>query len=264
MSLEKHTKTGKILLIENVGPEPGKGDAVSEGGDKVPNASFEMADGSMLKTDADSLISEVTASIAINTPPAASFAEPKVLKAVIDPKQKPAEGPVPFSFSRPQTMHKEMAEPTKGDAAQQADKKKLTLEQLDREIALDERKDKEHTIDDYMDTGSMFIEGWETALTLISRGISKDSSDSAYEFSKEKRERLIHQATKVSRKKGWVIPVEYLFVGNLIPASAQILIKATDRRKQYNLEKAKAELENREFVPAPAKTTRRGPGRPTK
>ena len=273
MALELHTKTGKVLSVENRGAEPAKGDAISESGNKIPAATYELVDGRIVYTDRESRISSIEAppspppSPADPTTPAP---EPKVLKAIIDPKQKPDEGPVPFNFSNPQTMHKEMGERTKGDAQEpekKPEKKKVTLEQLDDEIARDEKKDKEHTIDDYTDTATMFIEGWESVLTLVSRWISKDTSDSAYEFSVQKKERLIHQATKVSRKRGWVIPVEYLFAGTLIPATAQIIVKATDRRKQYNLEQAAEKLTDKDTATTTTpetKSTRRGRGRPSK
>lgn len=205
-----------------------------------------------------------------------SFADPVVLSAVIDPKIKAKEGPVSFNFMKPQQVHQIYSQPSKGDAAKMAAAsasaenplRKMTLADLDASIARDEKDKNEYTIDDYVDTGEMFIEGWESILTFASRMISKDHSDSTYEFSKPKKEKLIFQATKVSRKRGWVIPIEYTFLGNLIPASGNILMKASDKRKEYmkNLENnpiATKEVVNKGGANKGFRKTR-GPGRPSK
>lgn len=204
----------------------------------------------------------------VGSPPSSKpFPEPKVLEAVVDPKAKPKEGPVAFSFTNPQAMHQKQAEPTKGDAAriEEEGKKKQTLAELDADIARDEKTNKDYTIDDYKDTAEMFIEGWEAILTFASRMISKDSSDTAYEFSKAKKERLIYQATKVSRKRNWVMPIEYMFLGTLIPATGTILLKASDKRKEY-FEKMKKENPPTEAGETKTGDTqrKRGPGRPSK
>jgi len=195
-------------------------------------------------------------------PAGKAFAEPKVLNAVVDPKEKPKEAPVAFSFSSPQAIQAKQAEPTKGDVAKQ--EKKLTLAELDAEIAKDEKNEKNYTIDDYRDTAEMFIEGWEATLTFICRAFSKDTSDSAYEFPKAKKDKLIHQATKVSRKRGWVMPVEALFLGTLLPATAQIALKASDKRKEYfkthKDEKPGTSADNS----SEKKPSGRRPGRPSK
>src|ERR1035437_6361460 len=47
--------------------------------------------------------------------PSKPFPEPKVLQAVVDPKEKPKEGPTPFSFTNPKAIQSDMTQPTKGD-----------------------------------------------------------------------------------------------------------------------------------------------------
>lgn len=215
-------------------------------------------------------------------PPAAAkppFPEPEVLQAVINPNEKPKEGPTPFKFTTPKKVQDAMAHPTKGDMARaaepapgaDAEKPKPTLAELDAEIARDEKSGSggEYSYDDYRQTGEMFVEGWEALLTFISRRISKDTSESAYEFSKEKRERLIHQATKVSRKRNWVMPIEYLFIGTLLPASGAILLKADDHRREQKKknEGLASEGMDPELIkggPNKGFEKRRGPGRPRK
>lgn len=206
------------------------------------------------------------------------FPEPVVLSAVIDPKIKAKEGPVSFNFMKPQQVHQIYSQPSKGDAAKiaaadaakddQHPVRKMTLSELDAAIARDEKDPNKYTIDDYADTGEMFVEGWESALTFFSRMISKDHSDSTYEFGKNKKDKLIYQATKVSRKRNWVIPIEYSFLGNLIPASGQILMKASDKRKEYMKNLEKNPIATKEVVNkgGPNKGFRktRGPGRPSK
>lgn len=207
--------------------------------------------------------------------PEKPFPEPVVLEAVVNSAEKPKEGPTTFSFTAPRQVHKEQAHPTKGDLARakeleiQNSKPKPTLEQLDAEIAADEKADKERTYDDYRDTAEMFIEGWEAGLTFIARMISKDYSDSAYEFSVAKKEKLIHQATKVARKRGWVMPAEYMFIGTLLPASGAILLKAQDKRKEYvskiqNQDPGATSEEITKGGPNKGFPKRRGPGRPRK
>ena len=197
--------------------------------------------------------------------PKQPFAAPQVLEAIVDPKTKAKEAAVPFSFTSPQVQHAKAALPTKGDVAKAEEpvKPKLTLEQLDAEIAAETKSADKYTIDDYVDTATMFIEGWEAVLTFAARMISKDSSESAYEFSTAKKERLILQATKVSRKKNWVMPIEYLFMGTLLPASATILLRAQDNRKKYfatHKEEKKDTGKKQEGDPKPG----RRPGRPSK
>lgn len=198
--------------------------------------------------------------------------EPEVVQAVVNPKTPQKEGPTPFSFTNPKAMHQQMAEKTKGDVATATTspvvEKKLTLAELDAEIARDEKDDKQYTIDDYRDTAEMFVEGWEALLTFASRMISKDYTNSAYEFSVPKKERLIHQATKVSRKRNWVMPIEYMFLGTLLPASGAILLKASDKRKEY-MKKVETEspAQTEELTkggPNASFPKRRGPGRPSK
>lgn len=207
-----------------------------------------------------------------SNPPGQPFPPPKVMEAIIDPKLKPKETGVPFSFNSPQAMHAKAAQPTKGDVAKAEEvsaKPKMTLAELDAEIAADEKGEKPHTYDDYRETAEMFVEGWEAFFTFIGRRISKDNTDSAYEFSKEKRERLIHQATKVSRKRNWVMPIEYLFVGTLLPATGSILLKADDKRREYNKKNEEAiatgsQQEINKGGPNKGLPKRRGPGRPSK
>lgn len=211
--------------------------------------------------------------------PAQKFPEPKILEAVVDPNIKPKETPSSFSFTNPQVIQKAQAQPSKGDIANQQlkDQPKAQdtlsseekLKKLDEAIKRDEGSNKEYTYDDYRDTGEMFIEMWEGGLQLIGQLISKDSAPSAYSFLEEKKKKLIEQATKVSRKRNWVVPIEASFLGNLIPASARIVIKATDNRKTFMAAKRKAEIENREQEvvkggPNKGEIKTRGPGRPKK
>lgn len=190
------------------------------------------------------------------------FPPPKVLNAVVDPKEKPKEGPTPFSFTNPAALHSDMAKPAKGDIPEQP--KKKTLADLDAEIAADERKGEEMDYDDYKDNAEMILDMYEGGLTWFSRWWSKDTSDSAYEFPKLKRDKLERQLTKVLRKRKTGIPIELLFAGTLIPATGQIITKASDRRKIYL-------AENKKVTPAAASDTsvkkepnKRRPGRPTK
>ena len=204
-------------------------------------------------------------------PPKPKFPEPEVLDAVVNPDEKPKQGPTPFSFTNPKAVHQDMAQPTKGDMARAAEppKPKMTLAELDKEIAEEEKGEKERTYDDYRDTAEMFVEGWEAILTFAARMISKDHTDSTYEFSVPKKERLIHQATKVSRKRNWVMPIEYMFLGTLLPATGAILLKAQDKRKEYVkknevVSKAVPTEEITKGGPNKGFPKRRGPGRPSK
>lgn len=202
------------------------------------------------------------------SPAKPKFPEPEVLQAVVDPTERPKQGPTPFSFTTPQAVHQNQAQPTKGDVAraQEPAPKTKTLAELDAEIASETKNEKERTYDDYHDTAVMFIEGWEAALTFAARMISKDTSDSTYEFGEAKRLRLIDQATKVSRKKDWVMPIELLFLGTLLPASATILLKAVDKKKEYAKNNPDNSKEEEKIKGGPNKglPKRRGPGRPTK
>lgn len=200
---------------------------------------------------------------------APAFKEPQVIEAKIDPKQKAEEGPVPFSFTNPKAVHQKYAGPSKGDIARieekgadnRSDAQKLA--DLDAEIAKDERKDQPHTYSDYHDTAEMFILGWEATLMFFGRLISKDTSDTAYGFSKETREKLIYQGTKVSRKRNIVIPIEYMFVGTIVPATGAVLLKAKDRRKEYfKNNPPDKEPEFNKGGPNKGMPKKRGPGRP--
>ena len=198
--------------------------------------------------------------------PPVKFPEPKVLEAVIDEKQPPKKGPVPFSFTTPEAIHQKQAEPTKGEIAIADLKKKLTLEELDAQIARDERKDKkDYTIDDYVDTANMFVDFWEAGMMTICRAIARDTSSSAYKFPTETREKLIRQGTKISRKKGWVIPIELLGAGTLLAATADNGFKAADKLKEYK-DKKKNEtpdkVELNKGGPNKGREKKRGPGNP--
>lgn len=171
---------------------------------------------------------------------AKAFPEPKVIQAVVDPKQKIKDGPVAFSFTKPTAIQDQYSQPSKGDVARieekgaidnRSDEQKLA--DLDAAIARDEKKDQPHSYSDYHDTAEMFILGWEATLMFFGRLISKDTSETAYGFSKETKEKLIYQATKVSRKRNWVMPIEYMFAGTIVPATAGVLLKAKDKRKEY-------------------------------
>lgn len=172
---------------------------------------------------------------------APAFKEPQVIEAKIDPKQKPAEGATPFSFTKPSAVHQKYAVPSKGDAARieekalqpdnRSDAEKLAA--LDADIARDEKSDQPRAYSDYHDTAEMFILGYEATLMFLGRLISKDTSDTAYGFSENTRDKLIYQATKVSRKRNWVMPIEYMFAGTVLPATAGILLKAKEKRSQY-------------------------------
>ena len=110
-------------------------------------------------------------------PPPPPFAEPKVLEGVIDPKQTSKEGATPFSFTNPNALHSDMAQPAKGDA--EAIKKK-SLAELDAQIAKDERAGEQMDYDDYKDNAQMILDMYEGALTWFARWYSKDTSDSAW------------------------------------------------------------------------------------
>lgn len=69
------TKDGKELTISMAGDAPAKGDKVSYEGQPTPDASYEMEDGSTIKTDAESLISEIIAA----TPEATAEEQVKAL-----------------------------------------------------------------------------------------------------------------------------------------------------------------------------------------
>ncbi len=172
--------------------------------------------------------------------PAKAFDEPKVIEAVVDPKQKAKDGPVAFSFTKPKAIQQQYADPSKGDAARIEEKGTLDnrsdaqkLADLDADIARDLKADQPRAYSDYHDTAEMFILAYEATLMFFGRLISKDTSDTAYGFSKETREKLIYQGTKVSRKRNIVIPIEAMFAGTIIPATGGVLLKAKDKRKEY-------------------------------
>lgn len=201
--------------------------------------------------------------------PPKPFPEPKVLEAIVDPKQKAKEGPVAFSFTTPQAIQQKQAEPSKGDVAnkEESEKKKPTLAELDAQIARDEKSGKVLEYSDYEDSATMFVDAWEAGLIMICRAISKDTSDSSYGFPAPTREKLIRHGIKVSRKRGWVVPIELLAGGTLVAATGTIIMKASDKRKEYLAKKKSENPENVELNKGgPNKGTekRRGPGRPSK
>lgn len=197
------------------------------------------------------------------------FPEPKVLEAIVDPAEKPKEGATPFSFTNPKALHADMAQPAKGDIPAE---KKGSLSELDAQIARDEKRGDDMTYDDYKDSAEMFIDMYSGALTFIARLISKDTSDAAYEFPKAKEDKLKGQLIKVLRKRRAAMPIELLFAGTLIPATAQIIVKATDKRKEwmkknqdFSKQRDMPMAEKTETVkggPNKGQTKRRGPGNP--
>lgn len=195
-----------------------------------------------------------------------AFKEPPVLEAVVNPKTPQKEGATPFSFTSPNAVQAEMAQPTKGDVVSNEPKKPYgSLAELDAAIAKDQKEGKELTVDDYIDSATMFVDAWESALIMICRAISKDSSDSAYGFPAPTREKLIRHGIKVSRKRGWVVPIELLAGGTLLAATTNIVMKARDKRKEY-VKSSKAQGSDKiEIVkggPEKGSPKRRGPGRP--
>lgn len=209
---------------------------------------------------------------------ATPFAPPKVLEAVIDTKKTQAPGPQKFSFTNPKAIQEKLIAPTKGDLAAKTEQpaaaidKTRTLEYLDAQIARDEKGDKKDlSYDDYEDSATMFLDFWEGTMTMICRAISKDTSDTAYEFPQPKREKLIRQLTKVSRKKGWVMPIELMAGGTLLAATTQVVLKARDKRKEYmkSIKKEETSLDEStktEKIPSTdnASTGKRKVGRPSK
>lgn len=198
---------------------------------------------------------------------APSFKEPAVLDAIVNPKTPQKEGPTPFSFTDPKAMQEEMVQPTKGDvAANETKKPYASLEALDAAIAKEQKDGQALTIDDYTDSATMFVDAWESALIMICRAISKDSSDSAYGFPAPTREKLIRHGIKVSRKRGWVIPIEVLAGGTLMAATTNIVMKAVDKKKEDSKRK-KENPDKAEIVkggPEKGNEKKRGPGRPAK
>lgn len=206
--------------------------------------------------------------------PAEKFPEPKVLEAVIDPNQKSKEVPTPFSFTSPRVIQQAQLQPTQGDVAKQeptekekTDKEKLAA--LDSAIAREEKTGQEKSYSDYHDTAEMFVEAWEGGLQFVSMLIDKKGAPSAYAFLEDKKKQLIEQGTKVSRKKNWVVPIEFLFFSNLTAATARVIVKARDNRKEYM--KNKHEDEKNNIPPETIKggpnkggERTRGPGRPRK
>lgn len=203
--------------------------------------------------------------------PAKPFEEPKVIEAQINPKQKAEEGKTPFSFTNPKAVHEQYSAPSKGDAARieekssekdnRSDAEKLAA--LRAEIAKDEKSDQPHSYSDYHDTAEMFILGYEATLMFLGRLISKDTSDTAYGFSEPTRQKLIYQATKVSCKRNWVIPIEYMFAGTILPATAGVLLKAKDKRTEYfKNNPVGKEVQITKGGPYKGMPRKRGPGRP--
>lgn len=191
------------------------------------------------------------------TEPAQKFPEPKVFEAIIDPNQKPKEAPTPFSFTNPTVIKQAQAQPTKGDLARketpESSDKNLTeeekLKNLDEEIKKEDGiEDKAgYTFSDYKDTAEMAIEGYEGLVQLFGMWFSKDwSSASQYAFLEEKKKKLIHLGTKISRRRGWVLKPEYLLINNLITETTRSVMKAKGNRKTYMENRRKEELENRE------------------
>lgn len=181
--------------------------------------------------------------------PPKPFPEPQILEAVVNPNEKPKEGPTPFSFTNPKAIQSDMTQPTKGDVAKEENKQdgKDKLAALDAEIARDEKDKKEYSYDDYHDTAEMFVDGWESILIMVCRGWSHDTSDTAYSFPAATREKLIRQGTKVSRKKGWVMPIEFLAAATLLGATGNVITKASAKRKEY-MAKQKNNPENKEII----------------
>lgn len=206
--------------------------------------------------------------------PATNFPPPKVLEAVIDTKKTQAPGPQKFSFTSPKAIQEKQAAPSKGDLATKTEPaivdKTRTLEHLDAAIARDEKSDKKDlSYEDYEDSATMFLDFWEGTMVMVCRAFSKDTSDTAYEFPQPKREKLIRQLTKVSRKKGWVMPIELMSGGTLLAATTQVVLKAKDKRKEY-MKSIKKEETNLDELTKTEKTNtdtpggKRRPGRPSK
>lgn len=261
-------KGDKVNIISGKEKEPSHANMVftvdSESDDNIV---LKAMDGSLVEYTIQDIIIDLIASPA--TESHKKFPEPEILEAIVDPKEKPKEGPVPFSFTSPQQIHKSQAQPTKGDIEAKQQEKKPTLAEIDAEIKRDEKQGKDMEYDDYKDTAEMFMDFWEGTLTMICRGWSKDTSDSAYSFPEKTREKLIRQGIKVSRKRGWVIPIELLAGGTLMAATTTIAMKARDKRKEYLDKKPAAEnnFQKEEITqggPNKGIPKRRGPGRPSK
>lgn len=204
--------------------------------------------------------------------PVKKFKEPVVLEAVVDPNIKPKEGPVKFSFTTPKEIHAAQAQPTKGDIALQTETKKRpfgSIEEIDKAIARDEKQTNgEYTLDDYQDSAEMFVDAWEGAMIMFCRGWSKDTSETAYAFPTATREKLIRHGIKISRKRGWVMPIELMGGVTLLSATASRIGQASDKRKEYlkTLENSESNSGAKEEVikggPNKGLPKRRGPGNP--
>lgn len=253
-------------MIPGQNDNPDKGDST---GGKTGGDSSASSGPNTGATGSSQGTSQGSAPAGASAAPAASFPEPKVIQAVVDPKQKQKDGPVAFSFTKPQAIQQQYAAPSKGDAEKdqaaadtRSDAQKLA--DLDAEIARDEKSDQPRGYSDYHDTAEMFILGYEATLMFLGRLISKDTSDTAYGFSEKTRNKLIYQATKVSRKRNWVMPIEYMFAGTIAPATLGVILKAKEKRNQYfknNPEEKKPILNKGGKNKGAVKT--RGPGRPS-
>lgn len=213
-----------------------------------------------------------------STEPVQKFDPPKVLEAIIDTNQEQKETPTKFSLSNPTIIKQAQVQPTKADLSKQqqpATGEKLTdaekLAKLDAEIKRDEGGEaKQLGYDDYKDSAETYMEAYEGILQFCALLIDKKGAPSTYEFLTPKKEKLQHQLTKVLRKHPkWIAPIEILFLGNLIPASTRIIMKAKDNRKDYMEMKRKQEekdepIEINKGGPDKGKEKIRRPGRPPK
>lgn len=203
----------------------------------------------------------------IQSPPVAPqpFNEPKVLEAVVEPKQKPQEGPVQFSFSTPQAIHEKQAQPAKGDMPKEKDP---TVQDVLNQIAREEKAPDSAQYSDYYDNAEMLIDAWTTGLASFANWFAGDSAISTYEYPKPTADKLKKQLTKVLIKNKKMLPIEIVFGGTFVGATVPVLLKMTKRRKEYISNKEKEELEllkkKAEQNPSDIKSTERGPGRPEK
>lgn len=198
-----------------------------------------------------------------NTKP---FPEPKVLEAHVDPKEKPKEGPVAFSFTNPQAVHQKQAQPAKGDVEQP--RKDPTVDEVRAQIAREETAPDNAAYSDYYDNAEMLIDGWTTGLASFANWFAGDSAISSYEYPKATSDKLKRQLTKVLIKNKKMLPIEMVFGGTMIGATAPILLKMTSRRKDYLVKREADEIRNALKKEAEQgskqENEERGPGRPAK
>lgn len=252
---------------------------------KLPDGFRVLEEGEVLQPGYETRVDLTLEKTITNAPkkdaaPAQKFPDPKVIEVIIDPAQKQKEVPTPFSFTNPKVVQQAQSQPTKGDLdkKQQASSSDENLSDAEKLKKLDEEIKNEdaqagkagETYGDYKDTAEMAVEGYEGLVQLFGMWYSKDySSASQYAFLEEKKKKLIHLGTKISRRRGWVLKPEYLFINNLVTETTRSVMKAKGNRSEYMKKRRQEESENKEPEiikggPSKGEVKTRGPGRPRK